>query len=61
MIRKYHNHTLQKPEERKIDTIKVLKPPTTVREVSSFVGMCPYYRMFIPKLSVIAEPINALT
>ncbi|MCG8033371.1 MAG: DDE-type integrase/transposase/recombinase [Candidatus Thiodiazotropha taylori] len=50
-----------KPEARKVNVIKALAPPTTVREVRSLVGMCSYYRRFIPHFSEIAEPIIALT
>ena len=55
------NETGIKPEARKVYVIKALAPPTTVREVCSFVGMCSYYRMFIPNFSSIAEPIITLT
>ena len=49
------------PEARKVNVIKALAPPTCVREVRSLVGMCSYYRRFIPHFSNIAEPIIALT
>ena len=49
------------PEARKVNVIKALAPPTCVREVRSLVGMCFYYRRFIPHFSNIAEPIIALT
>ena len=32
-----------------------------MREIRSFIGMCSYYRQFIPEFSAIAEPIIALT
>ena len=49
------------PDELKIDAIRSLPVPTCVREVISFIGMCSYYRRFIPNFSQIAEPIIALT
>ena len=49
------------PESQKVEVIKSLPPPTCVREVRSLIGMCSYYRRFIPRFSSIAEPIIALT
>ena len=55
------NESGSKPEARKVNIIKALTPPTTVWEVRSLIGMCSYYRRFIPHFSEIAEPIIALT
>lgn len=50
-----------KPDQKKVEAIRSLPVPTCVREVRSFVGMCSYYRRFIPNFSQIAEPIIDLT
>ena len=46
------------------DKVKVMRQilsPTCVREVRSFLGMCSYYRRFIPNFSAIAKPCIRLT
>ena len=50
-----------KPDQKKVEAIRALPAPTCVKEVRSFVGMCSYYRRFIPNFSQIAEPIIDLT
>ena len=50
-----------KPDQNKVEAIRALPVPTCVKEVRSFVGMCSYYRRFIPNFSKIAEPIIDLT
>ena len=50
-----------KPDQKKVEAIRSLPVPTCVKEVRSFMGMCSYYRRFIPNFSQIAEPIIDLT
>ena len=50
-----------KPDEKKVEAIKSVPVPTCVKEMRSFLGMCSYYRRFIPNFSQIAEPIISLT
>ena len=50
-----------KPEPKKVEAIRSLPVPTCVREIRSFIGMCSFYRRFIPNFSEIAEPIIDLT
>ena len=45
----------------KVDVIAKLKPPTTVKEVRSMLGMCNYYRNSLPNYATVAEPLIALT
>lgn len=49
------------PDPYKISSIRFLPTPSTVREVRSFLGMCSYYRRFIPHFSEIAIPLINLT
>ena len=50
-----------KPDPKNVDAIKTLPHPTTVKQVRGFIGMCSYYRRFIPNFSEIAEPLLRLT
>ncbi|KAL5020837.1 hypothetical protein ScPMuIL_002080, partial [Solemya velum] len=50
-----------KPNPKKVEAIKEMPPPKNVREVRGFIGVCSYYRRFIPNFSTIAEPLIKLT
>ena len=50
-----------KPDPKKVEAIRQLPAPTSVREIRGFIGMCSYYRRFIPNFSQIAEPLIDLT
>ncbi|CAB0019628.1 unnamed protein product, partial [Nesidiocoris tenuis] len=46
-----------KTDPKKVESIVQWPKPTTVKELRSFVGLCSYYREFIPKLAEIAKPL----
>ena len=47
--------------EKKVETIKAWKQPTSVREVQIFIGFANFYRRFIKNFSDICTPIMNLT
>lgn len=50
-----------RPDPDKVAAIRSLPSPTSVREVRSFIGMCRYYRRYVPNFSKIAEPLVSFT
>ena len=49
------------PDPEKVRAVKDFPTPTDVKSIQSFVGLCSYYRKFIPNFAEIARPLTALT
>ena len=49
------------PDPKNIEAITTMKPPKTVKEVRRFLGMCGFYRKYIPAFAKIATPLSNLT
>ena len=50
-----------KPDERKIASVKNFPTPLCLTDVRSFLGLCSYYRKFIPNFAITAKPLTDLT
>ena len=49
------------PEPKKVEVIQQLTPPKDVTGVKSFMGVINYFCKFIPRCSILAEPLLKLT
>ena len=49
-----------KTDPEKVATVGCWPIPTDVKELQSFLGLASYYRRFIPRFSVVADPLNQL-
>ena len=48
-------------DPQKIEAISSWRPPTTVIEIRSFLGLAGYYRKFVEGFSILAAPLTRLT
>lgn len=49
------------PDPDKLAAIRGLKEPTTKRELRSVLGLCGYYRSYVPNYAGVARPLTELT
>jgi hypothetical protein len=61
---KFLGHTISRNgisvDPEKVQEVMNWKPPTTMRQIRSFLGLAGYYRRFIPNFSRIAKPMTEL-
>jgi hypothetical protein len=61
---KFLGHTISKDgisvDPRKVQEVMDWKPPKSVHQICSFLGLAGYYRRFIPDFSRIAKPMTEL-
>lgn len=60
----YLGHVVTKdgvsPDPSKLAAVQRFRPPRTVQELQSFMGLTSYFRKFIPNYSVTAAPLRSL-
>jgi len=49
-----------KPDEKRIEAVRIYPEPKTTRELKGFLGLAGYFRGFIPNSSKIPKPLTEL-
>lgn len=48
-------------DDGKVDAIRKMSPPRSLKALRLFLGLASYYRHFVPNFSKVAGPIYVLT
>lgn len=48
------------PNPALVKDVQDWQPPTTIRELQAFLGLCNYYRRFVPAFAELASPLTDL-
>ena len=48
-------------DPKKVETVRTWPRPVNVREVRSFVGLCSYYRKYVPDFARLCAPLHGMT
>ncbi len=49
------------PDPKNIEAVMKMKPPTNVREVRRFLGLCCFYSKHVPSIVKVSTPLTNLT
>ena len=50
-----------RPDPRKMDSILLLRPPSTLKGIRGLLGFAGFYRHLIPRFTLLVKPLTELT